>query len=94
MNILNNELKIKINPREFVRKLLKVTFIFLINYLLLNTLNLNLSVKIKILTINVIIFCLVDILFPSINVNDNKNEILDINSQLSYLQISLHIISC
>lgn len=73
MNIFNNEIKIKINPREFVRKLLKVTFIFLINYLLLNTLNLNISVKIKILTINVIIFCLVDILFPSINVNDNKN---------------------
>lgn len=64
---------VKINPREFIRKVLKITFLFLINYLLLNTLDISLSYKIKIITVNIIMFSIIDILFPSININDNKN---------------------
>jgi len=64
---------VKINPREFIRKVLKINFLFLINYLLLNTLDLSISYKIKIITVNIIMFSIIDILFPSINVNDNKN---------------------
>ena len=69
-NILNKAVEIKINPREFIRKLLKICFIFLINLLLLNTLNIELTNKIKIMTVNIIIFCIIDIIFPSINLND------------------------
>ena len=65
--------KIRINPREFIRKVLKINFLFLVNYLLLNTLNLSLTYKIKIITVNVIMFSIIDILFPSININDNNN---------------------
>lgn len=68
--ILNKQIDIKINPREFIRKLLKIIFIFLINLLLLNTLKIELSNKIKILTINIIIFSVIDIMFPSINIDD------------------------
>jgi|NorSeaMetagenome_1021524.scaffolds.fasta_scaffold73041_1 hypothetical protein len=64
---------VKINPREFIRKVLKIKFLFLINYLLLNTLDISLSYKIKIITVNIIMFSIIDILFPSININDNKN---------------------
>ena len=69
-NILNKAVEIKINPREFIGKLLKICFIFLINLLLLNTLNIELTNKIKIMTVNIIIFCIIDIIFPSINLND------------------------
>jgi len=65
--------KIKINPRELIRKVLKINFLFLVNYLLLNTLNLSQTYKIKIITVNIIMFSIIDILFPSININDNKN---------------------
>ena len=65
--------KVIINPREFIRKVLKINFLFLVNYLLLNTLNLSLAYKIKIITVNIIMFSIIDILFPSININDNKN---------------------
>jgi hypothetical protein len=65
--------KIRINPREFIRKVLKINFLFLVNYLLLNTLNLSITYKIKIITINIIMFSIIDILFPSININDNNN---------------------
>jgi len=64
--------RIKINPREFIRKLLKLIFLFLINFLLLSTLNIDFTNKIKILTVNIIIFCIIDILFPSINLNDSN----------------------
>lgn len=65
--------KVIINPREFIRKVLKINFLFLVNYLLLNTLNLSITYKIKIITVNIIMFSIIDILFPSININDNKN---------------------
>lgn len=67
-----NKIKIKINPREFIRKLLKLIFLFLINFLLLSNLNIDFTNKIKILTVNVIMFCIIDILFPSINLNDSN----------------------
>jgi len=62
-----------VNPRELIRKVLKISFLFLINYLLLNTLNISPSNKIKIITVNIIMFSIIDILFPSININDNNN---------------------
>lgn len=68
--IVTKSLNIKINPREFIRKLLKICFIFLINLLLLNTLNIGLSNKIKVISVNMIVFCIIDIIFPSININD------------------------
>ena len=62
----------KINPRELIRKVLKINFLFLINYLLMNTLDISVSHKIKIVSVNIIMFCIIDILFPSININDKN----------------------
>jgi hypothetical protein len=62
-----------VNPRELIRKVLKISFLFLINYLLLNTLDISQSNKIKIITVNIIMFSIIDILFPSININDKNN---------------------
>jgi hypothetical protein len=62
-----------VNPRELIRKVLKISFLFLINYLLLNTLDISPSNKIKIITVNIIMFSIIDILFPSININDKNN---------------------
>ncbi len=61
-----------INPRELIRKVLKITFLFLINFLLLNTLEIELTYKIKIITVNIIMFSIIDILFPSINLSDKS----------------------
>ena len=62
----------KINTRELIRKVLKINFLFLINYLLMNTLDISVSHKIKIVSVNIIMFCIIDILFPSININDKN----------------------
>ena len=63
-----------VNSREFVRKVLKISFLVLINFLLLNTIEIDPNKQIIILTTNVIFFCITDIFFPSININDNIND--------------------
>ena len=63
-----------VNSREFVRKVLKISFLVLINFLLLNTIEIDPNKQIIILTTHVIFFCITDIFFPSININDNNNK--------------------
>lgn len=56
----------KINPREFIRRALKMFFIFLILYLtLINNGKLDNQEIVQIMSINIIIFCIIDTLYPS-----------------------------
>jgi hypothetical protein len=68
MNVLDMLSKIKLNPRELIRRLIKLIFLILILYLSLTTINkLDNSEITNILCINIIIYCIIEMLFPSIH---------------------------
>jgi hypothetical protein len=57
----------ELNPREIIRRLIKVIFLLLILYLSLTSTNrLDNKQIIQILSINVIMYCIIEMLFPSI----------------------------
>tara|TARA_B110000495_G_C23020559_1_gene605364 strand:+ start:181 stop:423 length:243 start_codon:yes stop_codon:yes gene_type:complete len=59
--------KIKLNPKEVIRRLVKILFLVLILYLSLTSINkLNNSDIRKIISINLIVFCVIDTLYPAI----------------------------
>ena len=67
--LMNNALKNvkKINMREIIRRILKIILIFSMFYLtLLDTNKLNQVEIIRIMCINVIVFSIIDTIFPSI----------------------------
>ena len=67
--LMNNALKNvkKINMREIIRRILKIVLIFSMFYLtLLDTNKLNQVEIIRIMCINVIVFSIIDTIFPSI----------------------------
>lgn len=58
---------IKLNPKEVIRRLVKILFLVLILYLSLTSVNkLNNSDIRKIVCINLIVFCVIDTLYPAI----------------------------
>ena len=59
--------KIKLNPKEVIRRLVKILFLVLILYLSLTSTNkLNNTDIVKIISINLIVFCVIDTLYPAI----------------------------
>jgi hypothetical protein len=68
MNVLDMIKRIKLNPRELIRRLIKIIFLVLILYLSLTSTNkLNNSEISQIICINTIIYCVIEMLFPSIH---------------------------
>jgi len=73
LNISENSLKlnniiIKLNPREIIRRLIKIIFLLLILYLSLTSTNkLENNEIIQILSVNIIMYCIIELLFPSIH---------------------------
>ena len=68
MNVLEIIKRIKLNPRELIRRLIKIIFLVLILYLSLTSTNkLNNSEISQIICINTIIYCVIEMLFPSIH---------------------------
>ena len=73
LNISENSLKlnniiIKLNPREIIRRLIKIIFLLLILYLSLTSTNkLENNEIIQILSVNIIMYCITELLFPSIH---------------------------
>ena len=72
-NIINNIKNIKniknkkLNPREIIRRLIKIIFLLLILYLSLTSTNkLENNEIVQILCVNIIMYCLIELLFPSI----------------------------
>ena len=64
--------KIKLNPKEVIRRLVKILFLILILYLSLTSINkLNNSDIRKIISINLIVFCVIDTLYPAIYLPKN-----------------------
>ena len=58
----------KVNPREIIRRALKMFFIFLVLYLtLISNGKLNNEDLVQIMSINIIIFCIIDTLYPSLS---------------------------
>lgn len=68
MNVLDMIKNLKLNPRELIRRAIKIIFLVLILYLSLTSTNkLNNSEITQIICINTIIYCVIEMLFPSIH---------------------------
>jgi hypothetical protein len=67
VNLYDSFANFELNPREIIRRLIKIIFLLLILYLSLTSTNrLDNKQIIQILCVNVIMYCIIEMLFPSI----------------------------
>ena len=71
MNTLNKIMNLQLNPKEVIRRIMKLIFLVLILYLSLTS-NQKLSSNevFTITAINLIMFCIIDMLYPSISLQN------------------------
>ena len=67
VNLYDSFANFELNPREIIRRLIKIIFLLLILYISLTSTNrLDNKQIIQILCVNVIMYCIIEMLFPSI----------------------------
>jgi hypothetical protein len=70
-NTFNKIVNLKLNPKEVIRRIMKLIFLVLVMYLsLVSNQKLSSNEVFTITCVNLIMFCIIDMLYPSITLRN------------------------